>query len=339
MRLAGFAPERESFVRTVASAPQSGMFRRHKNTGSGGGTCLKVLRTPDAAFAGISDFPFAQRYTEITDAQSGTVLRVHYIDEGPRDAPVVLMMHGEPTWSYLYRHMIGPVVASGYRVVAPDLIGFGRSDKPAAQGDYSYARHVAWMQSWVEGLDLTGITLVCQDWGSLVGLRLAAAMPDRFAGVALSNGGLPEGGPAPVAFRIWRAFSRFSPVFPIGRIINAGAKRKLSPAEIAAYNAPFPDSSYTAGARIFPSLVPFGNDPALPDQRAAWTVFERWDKPFLCCFSDGDPITRGGENRFIGRVPGTAGQAHTTLHGGHFIQENDPQGFVACALAVARQTG
>jgi haloalkane dehalogenase len=264
-------------------------------------------------------------------------LRIHYIDEGPRDAPVVLMMHGEPTWSYLYRHMIGPVAQAGYRVVAPDLIGFGKSDKPAAKSDYSYAAHVAWMRQWVEALDLTNITLACQDWGSLVGLRLVAAMPERFSGVVLSNGGLPEGGPAPRAFAIWRAFSQWSPLFPIGKIISKGTKRGLSPEEIAAYDAPFPDARYKAGARIFPSLVPFAGNPAVPDQKAAWQVFDAWEKPFLCAFSDGDPITRTGETRFIGRVPGTAGQPHRTLKGGHFIQEDDPQGFVAAILEVVRQ--
>jgi len=298
---------------------------------------LKVLRTPDAAFAGLPDFPFAPNYCEISDAATGTRLRVHYVDEGPRDAPVVLMMHGEPTWSYLYRHMIGPVVQAGYRVIAPDLIGFGKSDKPAAKSDYSYAAHVGWMRQWVEALDLSNITLACQDWGSLVGLRLVAAMPERFSGVVLSNGGLPEGGPAPRAFAIWRAFSQWSPLFPIGKIINKGTKRGLSAQEIAAYDAPFPDASYKAGARIFPSFVPFAGNPAVPDQKAAWQVFDRWDKPFLCAFSDGDPITRTGETRFIGRVPGTAGQAHRTLKGGHFIQEDDPQGFVAAILDVVRQ--
>ena len=298
---------------------------------------MRILRTPDAAFSGLTDFPFAPHYREISDAATGTPLRIHYIDEGPADAPVVLMMHGEPTWSYLYRHMIGPVVAAGYRVIAPDLIGFGKSDKPAAQSDYSYAAHVGWMRQWVEALDLTRITLACQDWGSLVGLRLVAAMPDRFAGVVLSNGGLPEGGPAPRVFAIWRAFSQYSPLFPIGRIINRGTKRGLSAAEIAAYNAPFPDASYKAGARIFPSLVPFAGNTAVPDQQAAWKVMEAWDKPFLCAFSDGDPITRTGETRFIGRVPGTAGQTHRTLKGGHFIQEDDPKGFVAAILDVAQQ--
>lgn len=296
---------------------------------------MNVLRTPEAAFAAISDFPYTPHYREITDAASGTPLRIHYIDEGPRDAPVVLMMHGEPTWCYLYRHMIGTVVAAGYRVVAPDLVGFGRSDKPAATTDYSYAAHVGWMRQWLEALDLTNITLACQDWGSLVGLRLVAAMPERFAAVALSNGGLPEGGPAPRAFAIWRAFSKWSPLFPIGRIIDKGTKRGLSAAEIAAYDAPFPDARYKAGARIFPSFVPFEGNPAIPDQQRAWDVLDTFAKPFICAFSDGDPITRGGESRFIGRVPGTAGQPHRTLKGGHFIQEDDPAGFVAAILAVA----
>jgi len=297
---------------------------------------MKVLRTPEAAFEGVTDYPFAPHYLDVTDALSGANLRVHYIDEGPRDAPVVLMMHGEPSWSYLYRKMVAPVVAAGFRVVAPDLIGFGKSDKPAAQSDYSYARHVAWMRSWVEQLDLQNVTLACQDWGSLVGLRLVAEMPDRFAGVALSNGGLPEGGDAPRAFAIWRAFSKWSPVFPIGKIVSAGTKRGLSPEEIAAYDAPFPNSSFKAGARIFPSFVPFENNVAVPDQKRAWQVFDTWEKPFLCCFSDQDSITRGGESRFIGRVPGTSGQNHRSLHGGHFIQEDDPEGFVACILEVAR---
>ena len=299
---------------------------------------MKVLRTPDAAFAGVTDFPFAPHYAEIPAAPGGPALRVHYVDEGPRDAPVVLMMHGEPSWSYLYRHMIGPVADAGFRVVAPDLIGFGKSDKLSRRKDYSYARHVAWMRQWIEALDLKRVTLVCQDWGSLIGLRLVAEMPDRFKGVVLSNGGLPEGGRPPRAFAIWRAFSQWSPVFPIGKIVSAGTKRGLSPAEIAAYDAPFPSAAYTAAARIFPTFVPFENNVAIPDQKAAWKVFETWNKPFLCCFSDGDPVSRGGEHRFIGRVPGTSGQPHTTLHGGHFIQEDDPQGFVACVLTVARST-
>jgi haloalkane dehalogenase len=297
---------------------------------------LKVLRTPDAAFEAVKGFEFEPRYLTINDPETQTPMRVHYVDEGPRDAPIVLMMHGEPTWSYLYRHMIGPVVAECLRAIAPDLIGFGRSDKPASKQDYSYARHVAWMRQWLEALDLKNITLVCQDWGSLIGLRLLAEMPERFSGVVLSNGGLPAGQRGPAAFKIWRAFSQFSPVFPIGKIVQGGTKRRLSEAEIAAYDAPFPNSSYKAGARIFPSFVPIGDNVAVPDQLEAWKVLDAWEKPFLCCFSDGDPVTRGGQRFFVGRVPGTAYQPHTTLRGGHFIQEDDPQGFVSSILKVVK---
>lgn len=293
---------------------------------------MHVLRTADAAFAAITDFPFEPRYATIRDAASGTDLRVHYIDEGPQDGPIILLMHGEPTWSYLWRHMVPLLTAAGCRVLAPDLVGFGRSDKPARKSDYSYAAQVGWMSQWLEGTGAQDITLGCQDWGSLIGLRMVAADPERFSGIVLSNGGLPEGQPAPRAFRIWRAFSRFSPVFPIGRIVNAGTKRSLSDAEVAAYDAPFPTSAYKAAARIFPSFVPFEGNAAVPDQKRAWAVFERWNKPFLCCFSDADPITRGGDALFIGRVPGTAGQPHATLSGGHFIQEDDPQGFAARIL-------
>jgi len=301
-----------------------------------GNMSLKVLRTPDAAFEAVEGFDFEPRYLTIHDPETQTPMRVHYVDEGPRDAPIVLMLHGEPTWSYLYRHMIGPVVAKGLRAIAPDLIGFGRSDKPASKQDYSYARHVAWMRQWLEALDLKNITLVCQDWGSLIGLRLLAEMPDRFSSVVLSNGGLPAGQRGPAAFKIWRAFSQFSPIFPIGKIVQGGTKRRLSAAEIGAYDAPFPDSSYKAGARIFPSFVPIGDNVAVPDQLEAWKVLDAWEKPFLCCFSDGDPVTRGGQRLFVGRVPGTAKQPHTTLHGGHFIQEDDPAGFVSSILKVVK---
>ncbi|MES2988927.1 MAG: haloalkane dehalogenase [Pseudomonadota bacterium] len=293
---------------------------------------MKTLRVPDAAFADLPDFPFTPHFAQISDG-----LRVHYVDEGPRDAPVVLMLHGEPTWSYLYRHMIGPIAAAGFRAIAPDLIGFGRSDKPTRTSDYSYAAQVQWMREWIEALDLRNIVLACQDWGSLIGLRLVAAMPDRFAGIVLSNGGLPAGQPAPRPFAIWRGFSRWSPVFPIGRIVQAGTKRRLSDAERRAYDAPFPTRAHKVAARIYPSFVPLGPNVANRDQEAAWAVLERWDKPFRCCFSDGDPITRGADLQFKERVPGTAGEQHATLHGGHFIQEDDPSGFVANILDVARR--
>lgn len=292
---------------------------------------MQVYRTPEARFAALPDFPFASHYVEIAGG-----LRVHYLDEGPRDGPVVFLLHGEPTWCYLFRHMIPLLVDRGLRVVAPDLIGFGKSDKPLERAAYSYAGQVAWMRQWIEALDLGVLTLGCQDWGSLIGLRLAAEMPERFHGIALSNGGLPEGQSAPRAFAIWRAFSRYSPVFPIGRIVKSGTRRALSPGEIAAYDAPFPTSASKVAARAYPSLVPFAGDPAVPDQQRAWKVLEAWDKPFLCCFSDGDPITRGGDALFVGRVPGTTGMSHRTLNGGHFIQEDDPSGFAAAIAEVAQ---
>lgn len=294
---------------------------------------MKILRTPEPRFAGLPDFPFAPHYHE---PEPG--LRLHYVDEGPREAAPVLMLHGEPTWSYLYRHMIPIVAGAGLRVLAPDLIGFGKSDKPAARADYSYAGQVAWLRHWVEALDLNGITLVCQDWGSLIGLRLAAESPQRFARILLGNGGLPTGdGRIPPAFRIWKTFAGHSPWFPAGRIVQAGTRRRLSPAERAAYDAPFPGAAYKAAARTYPSLVPVTpDDPASEANRRAWQVFERWDKPFICCFSDGDPITRGLDRVFRQRVPGARGRPHTTLRGGHFLQEDDPQGFAALVVAACR---
>jgi len=284
---------------------------------------MEILRTPDERFANLPDYPFAPHYADVDD------LRVHFVDEGPRDAAPVLMLHGEPSWSYLYRFMIPVCVAAGHRVVAPDLVGFGRSDKPARQGDYSFARHVAWMRGLLERLDLRRITLVGQDWGSLVGLRLAAENSQRFDRIVIGNGGLPSGdGEMPLPFRLWRAFSRWSPVFPIGRIVDFGTRRSLSPAEVRAYDAPFPSSAYKAGARRFPSLVPLTpDDPAREACLAAWRVLERWEKPFLTSFSTGDPITRGGERILQERIPGARGQAHVTLRGGHFLQEDSGREF------------
>lgn len=291
---------------------------------------MRIYRTPENCFADLPDWPFAPRYQDIAGG-----LRVHYVDEGPRDGQPVLMMHGEPTWAYLYRKMIGPVAAAGHRVLAPDLIGFGRSDKPLARSDYSYAAQVGWMRQWVEALDLRDIILVCQDWGSLIGLRLVAEMPDRFAGVALANGGLPEGQKAPRAFAIWRAFARYSPVFPIGKIVHQGSLKRLTEAEIAAYDAPFPTRASKVAARAYPGFVPLGENVAVPDQKRAWAALEKFDRPFLCCFSDRDPITRGGDAPFKSRVPGARDMPHRTLSGGHFIQENDPEGFVSAILDVA----
>ncbi|MBC7917128.1 MAG: haloalkane dehalogenase [Rhodoferax sp.] len=278
-----------------------------------------MLRTPEERFASIPDFPYTPHYLELDG------LRVAYIDEGPRDAAPVLLMHGEPTWSYLYRKMIPGLVAAGHRVIAPDLIGFGRSDKPSKKGDYSYANHVAWMVAWMERMELQNATLFCQDWGSLIGLRLVTHSPQRFARVVLANGGLPTGmGAVPRAFKIWRAFARFSPWFPIGRIVNSGCTNQLSPAEIAAYDAPFPSGRHRVAARLFPTFVPASpTDPERVANEQAWEVLKQWHKPFLTLFSSRDPITRGGDKIFLKLVPGTANQPHAVTRGaGHFLQED-----------------
>ncbi len=216
---------------------------------------MSTHRTPDDRFADLADYPYAANYSTVGDG-----LRLHYVDEGPREATPVLMMHGEPTWSYLYRNMIGPVVDAGYRVLAPDLIGFGKSDKPTDRDVFSYAGHVAWMREWFEGLDLTGVVLACQDWGSLIGLRLVAAMPDRFAAVVLANGGLPAGQEPPEAFAKWREFSQKSPVFPIGQLIQGGTTTVLPDAVVAAYDAPFDIEDSKAAARVFPCARPAGRE-------------------------------------------------------------------------------
>jgi len=291
---------------------------------------MKVLRTPDAAFQDLLDYPFAPHYLDVATAD-GPPLRLHYVDEGPRDGKVVLLMHGEPSWSYLYRKMIPLLAACGYRVLAPDLIGFGKSDKPAAQADYTFERHVDWTADWLRQMGVSDVTLFCQDWGGLIGLRLVARFPDLFAAVIAGNTGLPTGGDSvPKPFRVWLAFSRFSPVFPIGRLVSAGTTRGLSPSERHAYDAPFPQAKYKVGARRFPSLVPVTDGHASVDEcKAAWKVLEQFDKPFLTAFSTRDPITRGGERIFQRRIPGTKGQPHATIRtAGHFLQEDKPEDLV-----------
>jgi haloalkane dehalogenase len=290
---------------------------------------MQVLRTPDARFAGLADFPFPPRYADVADAD-GTTLRIAYVDEGPADASPVLLMHGEPSWSYLYRKIIPPLAQTGRRVVAPDLVGFGRSDKPARRDDYTYERHVAWMSQWLLGLGLSDITLFCQDWGGLIGLRLVAAFPERFSGVVVANTGLPVGTGMTEGFDRWLAFSQSVPQMPIGMIVAGGTARPLSPEEIAAYDAPFPDESYKEGARQFPKLVPVTpQHGSVAQNKAAWTVLEKFNKPLITAFSDKDAVTRGGEAAFQARVPGAMGQPHVTLHGGHFIQEDAPDDIVA----------
>ncbi len=285
---------------------------------------MKVLRTPDERFEHLPGYEFAPHYLHVPDGEGGE-LRMHYLDEGPEGADPVLLMHGEPSWSYLYRKMIPPLVRAGHRVIALDLIGFGRSDKPSERSDYSYARHVAWVESAFDQLNLKSVTLVCQDWGGLIGLRLLASRPDRFARAVAANTMLPTGEHEPgEAFLAWQKFSQEVPEFPVGKIIAGAVTCELAPEVIAAYDAPFPDESFKAGARQFPVLVPTSSDdPASADNKAAWEVLKQWRKPFLTAFSDSDPVTGGGEKVFQKLVPGTQGQPHTTIkNGGHFLQED-----------------
>jgi haloalkane dehalogenase len=331
------------------------------------------VRTPDERFQDLPGWSFAPRYADVPDGAGGA-LRMHYVDEGPREAAPILCLHGQPTWSYLYRRMIPLFVAAGRRVVAPDLVGFGRSDKPTRGEDYTYARHVAWLRALLEALDLRDVTLVCQDWGGLVGLRVVAEAPERFARVVASNTGLPDGAGVPEAavpalraaydripvpqtmadvaqgflggtsgahpFQYWQKFAVESPGFTAGAVLRALCPR-LTDAEVAAYDAPFPDERHLAGARRFPSLVPIlPDDPAVPDNRRAWERLRAFSKPFLTAFTDADPVTKGQDVRFRAEIPGARGRAHTTIPGaGHFVQEDAGEAFAGIVLDFVAGTG
>ena len=320
---------------------------------------MDVLRTPEARFAGLPDYDFEPHYLEVT-AGDGTPLRIHYLDEGPCDGEIILCLHGQPSWSYLYRKMIPLLTKAGYRVIAPDLVGFGKSDKPAERGDYTYSAHVDWMAQWLDALDLTGITLVCQDWGGLIGLRLVVRSPERFARLVVANTGLPDSttmpaqmsdmlgamypqipvpsaaevgdafrAGAPGAFLFWVKYSAENPDFSIRDVFGLLSGIE-DDAVLDAYEAPYPDGTYLAGARQFPSLVPL-----LPQHKAerekndaAWEVLSRFERPVLTAFTDDDPVTRGGEKRFQETIPGAHGVAHVTIGGGgHFLQETQPEAF------------
>lgn len=284
---------------------------------------MDILRTPNSRFAGLVGYSFEPHYIDVR-AGDTQPLRMHYVDEGPRDGSPIVLLHGEPTWSYLYRTIIPPLVEAGYRVLAPDLIGFGRSDKPARQEDYTYLRHVEWVTSWLESVDLTGVMAVVQDWGSLIGLRVAAEQSERFQNLVIANGFLPTADrPVNPAFRVWRTFAKYTPWFSAGWLVAAGTTTKISAQVRAGYDAPFPDRHYQAGARAFPQLVPTSpDDPAVPANRVAWEILGRWEKPTLCIFGDRDPILGKADRALIRHIPGAAGQPHSRLRASHFIQED-----------------
>ena len=278
-----------------------------------------VLRTPDECFENLADFPYEAHYLEVDG------YRVHYVDEGPQDANPILLMHGEPSWCYLYRKMIPGLVAAGHRVIAPDLIGFGRSDKLASREDYSYQFHVDILNGFVRALDLNNITLFCQDWGGLIGIRNLIDNPDRFVRLIPANTGLPTGDRGPSdAFKKWLDYSQNVEDFHVGGIVKGGCATKLSDEVVAAYDAPFPSDEYKAGARIFPKLVPIAPDnPAAEANRQAWEALKTWPGKVLTLFSDQDPVTAGGFKPFQKLMPGAKDQPHATIEGGgHFLQED-----------------
>lgn len=295
---------------------------------------MNVLRTPEARFADRPDFPWPARYIGV-EGPDAPAVRMAWVEAGQADGPVVVLLHGEPSWSFLYRKMIAPLAEAGCRVLAPDLVGFGRSDKPTATGDYSYARHVAWIWSWFERLGLRDVTLFCQDWGGLIGLRIVGEHPERFAAVVASNTFLPTGDqPLGKAFERWREFCLTTPTLEIGTLVAKGTVRGLDPAVQAAYDAPFPDETYKTGARVFPALVPASpDDPAAPANRAAWASLMRFEKPFVTAFGDSDPITRGADGLLQALIPGAHGRDHVTIErAGHFLQEDAGEELAAVVL-------
>ena len=291
---------------------------------------IEFVRTPEDRFANLVDFPYAPKYIEIDG------LRMAYLDEGSHDGPVTLLLHGEPTWSYLYRRMIPGLVAAGRRVVAPDLIGFGRSDKPIDRAAYTYAGHVAWLRQFVEALGLNAVTLFCQDWGGLLGLRVAAENPSRFERLVIANTALPDGSPMADGFMMWQRVSQTMAFMDCGAMLKRAVQaRELTEAEMDAYRAPFPDEQYMAGARQFPLLVPTSaDDPAVPANRAAWEVLRAWTKPVLTLWAPGDIVLGGYQPSFADTIPGAAGQPHQTFSpAGHFIQDDCGPELVAAMLA------
>jgi haloalkane dehalogenase len=288
-------------------------------------TAMQTLRTPDDRFANLPEFPYAPKYSEVPDDDGG-VLRIAWVEDGPLDADPILMLHGEPSWSFLYRKMIPILVAAGYRVICPDLVGFGRSDKPTRREDHTYARHVEWMRALAfDVLDLQRVTLVGQDWGGLIGLRLAAEHPERFSRIVVANTGLPTGDiPMPEIWWRFREAIQNLPTIDVGRFVQSGCRRPMSDAVRAAYDAPFPDDTYCAGPRAMPGLVPTSpDDPAAPANRSAWATLRESSTPMLVAFSDSDPITGPMGAIFQREMRGAQGIDHPVVRdAGHFLQED-----------------
>lgn len=301
---------------------------------------MQILTSDPARFTDIPDYPFEEHWIAV-DLDEGLSGRMHYIDEGPKDAPTVLMFHGEPSWSYLYRKMIPPLVEAGFRCLAPDLIGFGKSDKPDDTGFYTYDRHISWLGQWRNAVHPDPAGLFCQDWGGLLGLRMVGEEPDRFTFVVASNTFLPTGGTPSEAFLAWRQFAKTSPDFKIGELLQRATATERTPEEIAAYDAPFPDEPSKAGARAFPALVPVedGMD-GIAQNKEAWNGLAAFDKPFLTLFGEDDPVTGGLGETLAGRIKGAEGMPHAMLSAcGHFCQEDRPVELAQGVIDTAKKAG
>jgi haloalkane dehalogenase len=305
-----------------------------------------VLRTPEARFADLAGFAFTPRYVSVHDARFGE-LRMAAIDEGPRAAPVALLLHGEPTWSFLYRKMIPRITGAGFRAVAPDFIGFGRSDKLARRGDYSYAGFVSWLQQFLRTLDLQRVTLVCQDWGGPIGLSALAAQPERFAAVLAANTILPDCEPAPrgvpewpgALIAGWVSTAAAATDLPVSGIVAGVCRTVPGPEVLRGYDAPFPDASYKSGVLAFPGLIPIREEmPGIRENRAVWSALENFQRPFVTAFSDSDPTTAPWAAVFRQRIPGAAGQPHAVIaNAGHFLQEEQGEALADVVLDLMRR--
>lgn len=305
---------------------------------------MKILTSPADAAAALPDYPFAAHHVAVPDGAGG-MLRVHYVDEGPRDAPPVVFLHGNPSWSYIWRRQIAAVAARGWRAVAPDLVGMGLSDKPSEMGDYSVARHVAWMRAaLIDALGLDQLTFVLHDWGGIIGLRILAEHPERVARVAISNTGLPERDPSlplpagPIEasgpFAHFQQMAREVPRWEPWTMLEMCMATPVAEDVRRGYAAPYPDQALTVGSRAFTQLLPTRPDnPMLPDNWRAWKVLERFAGPFLTVYSDRDVVAPSGWKPFVERVPGATGQPHVILAGGgHFLQEDVPDDYTRVLL-------
>jgi haloalkane dehalogenase len=295
---------------------------------------MSILRTPESRFENLKDFNFEPNYLEL--GHKSESMRMHYLDENKDSNDVVLLLHGEPTWCYLYRHIIPILTKAGKRVIAPDLIGFGKSDKLTNKEDYTYASHIMWVSQLFDHLQVDNIILFAQDWGGLIGLRILAENPEKFSGLVVSNSGLPIGSGASEGFKQWLNYSQTVEDFNAGKIVYQGSLKALDNYEIDAYNAPFPDDSFKVAARVFPTIVPITKEHAEVEENIkAWEVLKKFDRPTVAIFGEHDASFRGGDKYIIEKIAGAKGMNHQRINAGHFSQENQPELIAETILSIS----